>query len=634
MQALDVASAKLAAALMAPIAAGQGASVLAQARSLVSRAPGAPDAHHLLALCAAQAGEHVEANRSFSRALALAPAHPVISANFARYLRSMGAVSQAAGCWRDVLERSPNDAVALTELGLLLLELSAGSSFDEGLDENAQLQLAEAAKLLQSAVRLSPTAARAWHALGCVLRQQGSLTEARHAFSRGLEVEPRNVSLWANLAGVLRLQGQPETALEAYARARGAGPLPPQVLDGEVGALIDCLRIDEAHSAVRSLIDQHPQYAPAYTTLSHLNREYGLARGEEGAPEDAHRRAADRQPGNTQLQLALVRFLIESRQGAEAVERLSVLRRVSNDPQLAALQARAYDVAGDIESADRLFCEVDSALGSHDVAFCNAFVAHLLKSGRWSDAAVRAERTIAMRPRCQESWAYLATAWRMLNDSREEWLCGYDRLATLMPVEVPSGWTSIEGFLLDLRQSLEPLHMARTHPLTQSLRGGSQTPGRLFGRPDHRISALQQTLLRTVERWLETLPRDSQHPFLGRAQRSVRFTGSWSVKLWQSGCHANHFHSDGWMSSAFYVSLPPSVEAQSEVSQAHEAHLQGCLQLGQPPEELGLALAPRRVIRPQVGHLALFPSYLWHGTVPFNDPQPRMTVAFDMLPQG
>lgn len=634
MQALDASSAKLAAALMAPIASGQGASVLTQARQLVSRAPRAPDAHHLLALCAAQAGEHVEAVRSFSRALSLAPAHPVISANFARYLRSTGAVSQAVECWRDVLERSPNDVVALTELGLLLMELSAGSSFDEGHEWDAQSQLAEAARLLQSAVSLSPGAVRAWHALGCVLREQGALEDARHAFSRGLEVEPTNVTLWANLAGVFRLEGKPEAAVAAYAQARGVGTLPPSVLDGEIGALIDCLRLEDAHAAARSLIERHPQYAPAYTTLLHLNREYGLAEGEEGAPEDALRRAAERQPRNSELQLALIRFLIESKQGAEAVDRLSILRRESNDPQLVALQARAYSAMGDIDAADQLFFGVDSVLGGGDVAFCNAFVFHLLKSGRWSDAASRAERVIRMRPYCQESWAYLATAWRMLNDSREEWLCGYDRLVALMPVEVPGGWASIEHFLFELQESLEPLHKARTHPLTQSVRGGSQSPGRLFGRPDDRIAALQRTLLETVESWLESLPRDSQHPFLNRARRSVRFTGSWSVKLWQSGCHANHFHSDGWMSSAFYVSLPPSVEAQAAISVTREANLQGCLQLGQPPEELGLALPPRRVVRPRLGHLALFPSYLWHGTVPFKDTKPRITVAFDMLPRG
>jgi hypothetical protein len=137
-------------------------------------------------------------------------------------------------------------------------------------------------------------------------------------------------------------------------------------------------------------------------------------------------------------------------------------------------------------------------------------------------------------------------------------------------------------------------------------------------------------LLDTIERWLARLPNDSKHPFLARTARSVRFTGSWSVKLWQSGSHANHFHSDGWMSSAFYVALPPSVQAGRAGDDGGSAA--GCLQLGQPPVELGLELAPRRILQPRPGHLALFPSYLWHGTVPFGDAEPRITVAFDMQP--
>ena len=30
--------------------------------------------------------------------------------------------------------------------------------------------------------------------------------------------------------------------------------------------------------------------------------------------------------------------------------------------------------------------------------------------------------------------------------------------------------------------------------------------------------------------------------------------------------------------------------------------------------------------------LALFPSYMWHGTVPFTGAKPRLTFAFDLVP--
>jgi len=37
-------------------------------------------------------------------------------------------------------------------------------------------------------------------------------------------------------------------------------------------------------------------------------------------------------------------------------------------------------------------------------------------------------------------------------------------------------------------------------------------------------------------------------------------------------------------------------------------------------------------VQPLVGRLVLFPSYMWHGTVPFRALQNRTTVAFDVLP--
>jgi hypothetical protein len=38
------------------------------------------------------------------------------------------------------------------------------------------------------------------------------------------------------------------------------------------------------------------------------------------------------------------------------------------------------------------------------------------------------------------------------------------------------------------------------------------------------------------------------------------------------------------------------------------------------------------VVRPTVGMLVLFPSYFWHGTVPFTGSRARLTVAFDIVP--
>ena len=58
----------------------------------------------------------------------------------------------------------------------------------------------------------------------------------------------------------------------------------------------------------------------------------------------------------------------------------------------------------------------------------------------------------------------------------------------------------------------------------------------------------------------------------------------------------------------------------------------GALELGRPPRDLGLDLPPLRTLAPHPGHLALFPSFLHHGTTPFAGGR-RMSVAFDVVPE-
>lgn len=598
------------------LAARDVAAALALARPLAAEAPRAPDAQHLLALCLAAAGDSAGADQAFAAALALAPGQPVMLANRARFLRRCGRGEEALACWTELCAGPAASAEAWTERGLLAHAL--------GRREEARIAL-------QTATRLDPRSVRAWHGLGAVLRDLDQLPEAEAALRQALALDNRAPALWASLGGVLRLLGRPESAAEAYVAAKRLGPVGPEVHEAEVGVLIDCLRIDEARDLGEALVAALPDYVPAHTTLANLYFEFGPPPAFPEDPAGAFRAVADARQGNADLQLGLIAFLLQSKQAAEARERLQALRARHDDPRLVALEANACSLLGERDAAAALYAEADRGLGASDVSFNNAYVRHLLACGEWRAAAERAERTRTLAPHNQETLAYLATAWRLTGDAREDWLCGFDRLVELMPVDAPAGQADMVSFLPRLRAALEPLHQARHEPVAQSLRGGSQTPGRLFGRPVPEIEALRQALLRTIERWLARLPEDAGHPFLQRRAPSVRFTGSWSVKLWQSGSHANHFHSEGWMSSAFYVALPPSVSAASDDGSAHTA---GALQLGQPPVELGLDLPPRRLIQPREGHLALFPSYLWHGTVPFDDAQPRITVAFDMQPRS
>jgi hypothetical protein len=61
---------------------------------------------------------------------------------------------------------------------------------------------------------------------------------------------------------------------------------------------------------------------------------------------------------------------------------------------------------------------------------------------------------------------------------------------------------------------------------------------------------------------------------------------------------------------------------------------EGILSFGAPGLVTTPSLEPELSVRPEVGLLVLFPSYFWHGTLPFHSEQPRLTVAFDVVPDN
>ncbi|MDP8914071.1 MAG: 2OG-Fe(II) oxygenase family protein, partial [Pseudomonadota bacterium] len=171
---------------------------------------------------------------------------------------------------------------------------------------------------------------------------------------------------------------------------------------------------------------------------------------------------------------------------------------------------------------------------------------------------------------------------------------------------------------------LRSLHTSHSYPIGQSVRGGTQTDGPLFARADREIRALRASIVDAVERHIRSLGAiDRRHPVLRHRPHPVRFAGSWSVRLRGAGHHTNHIHPQGWLSSAFYVSV-----ASQELMGPAPA---GWLALGEPPAELGLDLPPLRMIEPKPSRLLLFPSIMWHGTVPFAGGE-RLSVAFDVAP--
>jgi Putative 2OG-Fe(II) oxygenase len=109
-------------------------------------------------------------------------------------------------------------------------------------------------------------------------------------------------------------------------------------------------------------------------------------------------------------------------------------------------------------------------------------------------------------------------------------------------------------------------------------------------------------------------------PVRSRNTGNYAFRGLWSVKLHPNGYHIDHVHPQGWLSSACYVET------------VKDNGREGWIKFGQPGVPTTPALEAEHFEKPEPGLLVLFPSYMWHGTVPFSGDQTRLTFAFDIVP--
>lgn len=261
---------------------------------------------------------------------------------------------------------------------------------------------------------------------------------------------------------------------------------------------------------------------------------------------------------------------------------------------------------------------LNSSSKPHSTALLNEHAYNLLASGKFKDAFKFAKALIRREPNDQGWWNLYTSCLRSLDESDDyASLCDYERFVHV------ADCTSDEIDLKELKAYLLQRHSGKRHPIGQSLMDGTQTLEDLFDVEDKPVVTLRRFILNQATQHVSSLKSKSGHPLLGRLPEKAdfKFTGSWSVKLNPMGFHKPHFHSAGWISGVFYVDVPAAIQSDGE----------GWIEFGRPNIP-GLNDEPEFVVKPQNGRLALFPSYMWHGTRAFSDGEMRLTVAFDLIP--
>jgi tetratricopeptide (TPR) repeat protein len=546
---------------------------------------------HLLALTERRRGDPAAARAAFQAALAAAPRDATLYGNFANFHADIGDTDAALTAYATALSLAPAHHDARFNRALLLQKLGR---LDEAL-----------ADLDAIAAAARPSDPRVHSARGSVLRDLGRLADAAAAYDAALQADSNRAVAAHGRARVAMERGE-DAAPAFYRRAAALRPGDPQIqLD-----LAEALEMQGDPAAIPTLaagVAAAPAWAQGQKVLARMRWEAGEGRAFTRGLEAALAAA----PGERGLWLAYASALAEADLHAEAADAAARARASigTDDPELMLVEALRASEAGQTERADRLFAALPDMPGRS-----LAEARHRARTGDFGRASALAERARAGSPWDVGAWALTGILWRLTGDGRAAWLLEQPGLvdAQTLALDVAA--------LAETAERLRSLHRTRAHPIGQSLRGGTQTRGALFAREEPEIVRLRRAIEDAVRAYWDRLPpADPAHPLLRHRNLRPRVTGSWSVRLTGGGFHVAHFHSAGALSSACYFVVPEPRTA-----------MEGWLELGGAPAELGLELEPLARIAPAPGRIALFPSYLFHGTRPFSEGE-RLTVAFDVV---
>lgn len=419
-------------------------------------------------------------------------------------------------------------------------------------------------------------------------------------------------------------------ALDRVNQAEEAGRIAQQTLQrgyrsaalGQIHArsLLAQGAADRAEAVLRECLELEPRLVDAHNELAQL---VWLRSGDIAAATATLDRALAIYSNDDALWAAKAAIVQGAGDARTAYACLAPLvARAQAPPALlvrAGLAALEFDPASALLLAERALQSLPDNPAARSLR-----VAAQLGVGDARAALANCEPLLAETPDDQYLIALQTTAWRLLGDERYAQLCDYHKLVMPMQLEAPAPWPDLAGFFDDLKTSLGRLHNPHGHAvLFQSLRNGTETTEDLTRSRDPAIQSLFKSFAAPIGRYLDTIG-DGADPLRRRKRARWRFNGSWSVRLHKSGYHTNHVHPRGWISSACYLELPGGMrDAQSP---------DGILTFGEPGFLTTPKLAAEYSVRPSVGMLVLFPSYFWHGTVPFSSDSARLTVAFDVVP--
>jgi uncharacterized protein (TIGR02466 family) len=434
----------------------------------------------------------------------------------------------------------------------------------------------EAVASYRKALQLKPSFTVAHFNLGTLLQTQGLLQEAARHYQKAVDIEPGFFEALGNLGTIMQQRGELEKAEHCYRKALVLRPDARGHFN--LGTTLhDQGEHEEAIRAFREAVRLDPHFADAWNDLGETLRD----RGDMDEAIRCYKQALTVQPGHDRANYNLGEFFC-------LADRLQDAIPYFEESSFADAQDRALQCLYKTRQFEAFRQKFDllAAHGQRASVLLGSLSTHYATNFRLEDTYNF----------CKEPMDYVV----------------HTRIDELAQPDSP--------LLKELLHDIQ--HLAIAERKQGRLYYGMQSAGNLLQRSESSYRKLAALIRKKVKDYQQRFA-GSPYELISGFPREIEFTSSWYLRMKQGGYLTSHLHEEGWISGCIYLQLP-------EKNNAHEGSFEYSTD-GDDYPRLHDDF-PSQIVDQKVGDLVLFPSSLFHRTIPFHSDQERVCVAFDIKP--
>jgi tetratricopeptide (TPR) repeat protein len=449
--------------------------------------------------------------------------------------------------------------------------------------------------------------------LARLCNDSGRSAEALTLWGQALQLNPRHVESLVLLGMALKSHGQLDKAELCYRAALDVQADMPDVLYNLGNLLQEKSELLEAEQCYRQALAARPRFALAHYNLGNVLRDQGrlddaIAHYRQAIAQDSTLALAHNNLGNALMHQDKLDAAIASYQQALQLQpdNVDAMYNMGN----------ALYLLGDLKRGHPWFARAGIKDWRARCLYC------YYKTGQ-QQAFVRELRASLGVAHDSPQIAALSAHNAYNQGTTDE----YTFCPQAMSHIRHSSLQAVSGAHAPLRQALldtiEKVDMSERHQ--GRLHHGVQSAGNLFLSEEAPLQDLASLIRQQFIAYQEQF-RDSNCTLIQQFPTELEFESAWYIRMQQGGHLDAHIHETGWLSGVVYLALPTTGNDGNE----------GLLELGLHgdgyPVQEGTHFATT-IIPLSVGDIVLFPSSLFHRTIPFRSAEERVCIAFDLKPK-